>query len=250
MLSAFENVVPYDLIYDQMCYSPLDAQISVRTFENKVKRYVMASTIEVYDHHGASPNCGFDESDFDASAHAYGLDFPWYDADVAYAEGKRQAEAYFAQHAKFDVVPVRIGHVISTVGDFTGRTAFYKDRLTGNEPISHSLGPCVSSFITPQLLVQFLLWVGQAEFTGPINSSAGELTVLDIVEHLAKSEGCKPVLDPKAGRSCANDLSPFDYPFPFATNSTFAREQGFRFDLTDKDPSGFAGLLPQTQGGR
>ncbi|WP_229508038.1 NAD-dependent epimerase/dehydratase family protein [Massilia sp. Dwa41.01b] len=38
----------YDLVFDQMCYSPLDAAIAVRTFAGKVARYVLTSTIDVY----------------------------------------------------------------------------------------------------------------------------------------------------------------------------------------------------------
>lgn len=40
-------------------------------------------------------------------------------------EGKRQAEAYFFQHAGFPVVAVRVAMVVSGNDDFTGRFDFY-----------------------------------------------------------------------------------------------------------------------------
>ncbi|SFD45154.1 NAD-dependent epimerase/dehydratase family protein [Devosia psychrophila] len=49
MIVAFAGG-PFDLVYNQMCYSPLDAAISAEVFAGCVDRYVMTSTIEVYDH--------------------------------------------------------------------------------------------------------------------------------------------------------------------------------------------------------
>lgn len=251
MTAAFKNTPVFDVIYDQMCYTPLDAQVSVLVFSGRVKRYVMASTIEVYNQQKCSPRRGFVESDFDGEVHPYELAFPWHDehfADATYAEGKRQAEAYFAQNADFDVVPVRIGHVISVEGDFTGRVAFYRNRLSAGQSISHSAKAQESAFITPQLLVQFLIWVGRANVRGPINASAGELSVFDLVSHLAKKDGFEAKLTPALTQLGANTLSPFDYPQPFVTNMDQATKAGFCFCAPDNDLSGFAGLLPKHEG--
>lgn len=69
MTAAFKNAPVFDVIYDQMCYTPLDAQVSVQVFSGKVKRYVMASTIEVYNQQKSSPKGGFIELDFDEKTH-------------------------------------------------------------------------------------------------------------------------------------------------------------------------------------
>jgi len=58
MLAAFADGETWDLIYDQMCYSPLDAAIAVRVFKGKVKRYVMTSTIDVYRSRSIPPSHG------------------------------------------------------------------------------------------------------------------------------------------------------------------------------------------------
>ncbi|WP_288379618.1 NAD-dependent epimerase/dehydratase family protein, partial [uncultured Massilia sp.] len=47
MRNAFRDAA-FDVIHDQMCYSPLDAAISTRVFAGKVGRYVMTSTIDAY----------------------------------------------------------------------------------------------------------------------------------------------------------------------------------------------------------
>ena len=48
MRRAFAGIEGYDVVFDQMCYSPLDAAIAVRVFAGRVKRYIMASTVDVY----------------------------------------------------------------------------------------------------------------------------------------------------------------------------------------------------------
>lgn len=116
MRAAFAGIAGFDLVYDQMCYNPLDARISTETFTGKVTRYVMASTIEVYRHLVGVNSGVFTETAIDLAQQKIDLDFDWYDpaiADQSYAEGKRQAEAYFLQHSSLPVVAVRIGHVLA-----------------------------------------------------------------------------------------------------------------------------------------
>jgi nucleoside-diphosphate-sugar epimerase len=43
MEAAFKGTAGFDLVFDQMCYTPLDAAISAKVFAGKVGRYVMSS---------------------------------------------------------------------------------------------------------------------------------------------------------------------------------------------------------------
>ncbi len=46
--SAFEGR-KWDVIFDQICYSSIDAHNSIHVFKNKTKKYVFTSTSSVYD---------------------------------------------------------------------------------------------------------------------------------------------------------------------------------------------------------
>ena len=236
MAAAFERTT-WDLVYDQMCYSPRDAAISTAVFAGRVGRYLMASTIEVYRPLRAAGRAAFGEDDLDLSTVEIGLDHPWDDparAEVDYDLGKRQAEAWFHRHPALPVVAVRIGHVLSGPDDFTGRLAGYVARVRRGEVLRHSQPPGASSFIHAQGIADFLRWAGEAGFTGPINAAdTGALSALDLHRRVGAVLGRPVRCEPVPGAHPPAALSAFDFATPYVLDTTRARALGYRFAHTD-----------------
>lgn len=151
MAATFARSDGFDLIYDLMCYNPLDAKISTTIFIGRVDRYVMASTIEVYRPLVGTTSTPFSETAVDLAGELVNLDFPRHDpvkAEGAYGEGKRQSEAWFTQIGAFSVLSIRIGHVLAGPEDFTGRVADYFGRLRQHQALNYTSILGRSSFTT------------------------------------------------------------------------------------------------------
>ena len=102
----------WDIVYDQICYCSRDAQVATEAFSGKIGKLIMASSEAVY------PD-GYKVSEKEFKPRKYPLKMG-IRSDFTYAEGKRNAEAYYVQNAKFEVVLVRIPYVLGT-DDYTGR---------------------------------------------------------------------------------------------------------------------------------
>lgn len=208
MHSAFGAGSGYDVVYDQMCYRAADAASAIRVFGGRVARYVMASTIEVYDGHYGRP-AALREQDLDLEA----LDptTPWTEAESDYGLGKRLAEQAFHRAADLRVVAVRIGHVLAGVDDFTGRLAWYVRRTLRGEPLRYSAGNGASSFIGAGQIAALMI-------VGPVNAASVHLSALDlhcwVARVLGREVPAVPVAD--APRST---LSPFDHAVPYVLDT-------------------------------
>jgi nucleoside-diphosphate-sugar epimerase len=238
MRAAFANVAGYDIVYDQLCYSPLDAAISARVFAGKVKRYVMASTIDVYRPLLGSQEAPFAEGAVKVLAQPIDTRYPWHAPELAcesYVMGKLQAEAYFYRDGSLPVVSVRIGHVLAGAEDFTGRLAHYVDLVRQRAPLRYSNAAAASSFMSLQSVSDFLLWTGARDFLGPVNAACdGPLSAFDLYQRvgMALDEPVKalPVQMPEA----AGILSPFDFPSQLMADTSRARDLGYRFGHSDE----------------
>jgi nucleoside-diphosphate-sugar epimerase len=232
MRAAFAGSQGYDIVYDQMCYTPLDAAIAVELFAGKVERYVMASTIEVYRHMLGRQEDAFAELDLDLPAQRIDLECPWNDplvADENYAEGKRQAEAVLYRGGTLPVVTVRFGHVLGG-DDFTGRLAYYVALAQSGQALLYAKATAASSFISAHAASDFLLWTGMQDFLGPVNAADdGTLSALDLHRRVGAVLGEKVRALPLTTQA---GLSPFDYPFPFVMDTTRAACLGYRFGAT------------------
>jgi nucleoside-diphosphate-sugar epimerase len=102
----------WDIVYDQICYSSMDAQTAADVFKGKIGKLIMASTEAVY-----SDGYKMDESQFKPYQHELIMGTR---NEFSYAEGKRNAEAYYFQNASFPVCAVRIPFVFGK-DDYTNR---------------------------------------------------------------------------------------------------------------------------------
>ncbi|MER7726505.1 NAD-dependent epimerase/dehydratase family protein [Streptomyces sp. NPDC096323] len=239
-LAAALGTRTFDVVVDQVCYTPVQAGIAVRVFSGRTRRYVMTSTIEVYDPATATPPAGAqdtpaEEERVDPATWAVRADLPWHDEaylDAHYAEGKRQAEAVFTQDGRFGFASVRSAHVLGGgAREFTGRLAYYADRLARGADIVVHARELPTVFIHYEELADLLLWAATATgFTGPLNAcSDGLLDVRDIADAVAAATGRRPVYRTAAAGEPAGPFS-FDRYYPMSNSR--AKTLGFAFSRT------------------
>lgn len=234
MRAAFGNS-RFDIVYDQMCYSPLDAAISVRVFGGRVGRYVMTSTIDAYRELEPSGR-PFAEDDLPVHAQPIDVGYPWHDparAIESYVCGKIQAEAYLYRAGGMPVVSPRLAHVLGGPDDFTGRLAHYVDLVRLRSPLTYANPKAGVSFMEAQEAAKFLVWAGEQSFTGPVNAAAdGPLSAYELHARVASALDEQAHTRQTAGVAAAGVLSPFDFPSPLVLDTSRARKLGYRFDHT------------------
>ncbi|MBM7440023.1 NAD-dependent epimerase/dehydratase family protein [Streptomyces sp. HB132] len=238
-LTAALNARTFDVVVDQVCYTPVQASIAARTFAGHTRRYVMTSTIEVYDPATAAlptvpTGTPVPEESVDPATWQVAMDLPWDDGsylEAHYAEGKRQAEAVFAHAGHFAFVTVRSAHVLGGgAQEFTGRLAHYAGRITRGEEVTVHAKALPTVFIHYEEVADLLLWATTADFTGPVNAcSDGLLDVHGLAEMVATQAGREAVYRTVPARG---EASPFSFDRHYAMSNTRAKALGFSFSRT------------------
>ncbi|MCX5062573.1 MULTISPECIES: NAD-dependent epimerase/dehydratase family protein [unclassified Streptomyces] len=229
----------FDVVVDQVCYTPVQAAIAARAFAGRARRYVMTSTIEVYDPATAAlpavpAGTPVPEETVDPATWRVATDLPWHDdayLEAHYAEGKRQAEAVFTGAGGFEFASVRSAHVLGGgAQEFTGRLAHYAERIAQGEEITVHAKALPTVFIHYEELADLLLWATTATFTGPVNAcSDGALDVHDLAEIVAAQARREPVhRTVEAGEAA----SPFSFDRHYAMSNARAKALGFSFSRT------------------
>jgi nucleoside-diphosphate-sugar epimerase len=237
-MRALAKAGPFDIVYDQMCYSPLDAAIAVRTFAGKVGRYVMTSTVDAYRVLGFDAGRPLSESDLAVEAQAIDTHYPWHDprhATECYVTGKVQAEAYLARDGSLPLVTPRLGHVLGGPEDFTGRLAHYVELARAGGTLAYANEDAATSFTTAHAAADFLFWTGMGDFTGPVNAACdGALSAYGLyrrVGEVLETQVATRRALPPAG---PGQLSPFDLPGAMVLDTSRAKALGYRFGHTDE----------------
>jgi nucleoside-diphosphate-sugar epimerase len=233
MRNAFARLGPFDIVYDQMCYNPLDAAIAVRTFAGKVGRYVMASTIDAYRTLGYAHAHPLRESDLAVEAQPIDTTYPWHDpcrATECYVAGKVQAEAYLVRDGSLPLVTPRLAHVLGGPEDFTGRLAHYVELARVGGVLEYSNADAVLSFMPLQDAADFLVWVGMQDFTGPINAASdGALSAKGLYERVGAVLDTNVAMRQRVPPAEMGRLSPFDVPGAMVLDTSRAQALGYRF---------------------
>jgi nucleoside-diphosphate-sugar epimerase len=212
----------WDIIYDNICYSPQAAQDACEIFAGKVKRYIFTSTMAVYEL-GKGRRI---EEEFEPYTHPIQLGKR---SDFSYEEGKRLAESVFFQRASFPVCAVRFPIVLGT-DDYTNRLKFHIDHVREGLPIEipnlKSL-KSIMSFISSDEAAKFLAWLGNQDIQGAINAcSKGELSLKNILAFVEETVGKKAIIE---GNSNGEHLSPFGITDSWCMNTSKAKKAGFAF---------------------
>lgn len=230
----------FDVVVDQVCYTPVQAAIAVRAFGGRTRRYVLTSTIEVYDPATAGlpavpPGTPVPKETVDPATWLVRTDLPWHDAaylEAHYAEGKRQAEAVFAQQHGFGFASVRSAHVLGGgAQEFTGRLAHYVGHIARGTRILVHAEALPTVFIHYEELADLLLWAATGtDATGPVNAcSDGPLDVRGLGAVIAARTGREAVYRSVAAGEPA---SPFSFDRHYAMSNARAKALGFRFSRT------------------
>jgi nucleoside-diphosphate-sugar epimerase len=218
----------FDVVVDQVCYTPRQAATARRVFAGRTRRYVMTSTVEVYEYEDSVALVR--EPDVDPLQIAVDLELPWSDPEFAeshYGEGKRQAEAVFAAEPEFPYAAVRVAHVLGGADDFTGRLAYYADRIRRAEPVPVPVVNQPATYIHVEEIADFLFWAAGADFTGPVNAAShGPLFTEELCEAVAAHlpEGKVVLQTVEVG-----EVSPFSFTRAYAMDNTRATRLGFTF---------------------
>ncbi|MEV7723279.1 NAD-dependent epimerase/dehydratase family protein [Streptomyces sp. NPDC087917] len=221
----------FDAVVDQVCYTPEQAAVARRVFAGgRAGRYVMTSTMEVYDPAtllgDRPPVAPVSESYLDPARPGRGSG-----PAAEYAEGKRRAEAEFLGEPALPFVSVRSAHVLGGgPADFTGRLAHYVERIGAGLPVDVHEGAYATSFVHHREIAAFLAWAATGTFTGPVNAAShGALSVIDLAELVGDHLGRRPRYRrvPAGG-----EASPFSFDRPYALDNTRATDLGFAFGHT------------------
>jgi nucleoside-diphosphate-sugar epimerase len=218
----------FDVVVDQVCYTPRQAAIARRVLAGRTGRYVMTSTVEVYEYED-SPSL-VSEAAVDPLAVSVDLELPWDDPeflDAHYGEGKRQAEAVFAAEPEFPYTAVRVAHVLGGADDFTGRLDHYVDRIRTGTPIAVPRTNHPATYIHVDEIADFLFWTVGQDFTGPVNAAShGPLTTKDLCEAIAAHIPSGSVVFRTATEG---ETSPFSFARSYGMDNSRAAQLGYTF---------------------
>ncbi|KEO84621.1 NAD-dependent epimerase/dehydratase family protein [Tumebacillus flagellatus] len=206
----------YDVVFDQICYGPDDAQNAVDVLTGKVGRYVFTSTMAVYDPNGETHA----ESDFDPYRHEiqYG---PY--TNFSYADGKRHAEGVFFQKADFPVVAIRIPIVVG-LDDYTRRLHFHVEHVQEEKPFWMPNLDASMGYITSEEAGKFIAWCGTVEQPGPYNGAAdGTISLRDLLSLIEETVGKQALVAEGA------EASPYGVPASWLLNTDKAKFAGYEF---------------------
>ncbi len=206
----------YDIVYDNLCYSSNAAKAICEVLRGKTKKYVMTSSMAVYE-----PAIGSLEENFNPYEYAitYGDR-----KDFNYGEGKRLAEAAVFQQATFPVVAVRFPVVIGE-NDYTKRLQFYVEHIVREEPVAVNHLDGELTFIHEEEAGQFLAWCGIKDIEGPINAcSNGVVSTREIIRFIEENMGIKALV-----KEVGDNVAPYNEVINCTVHNGKANELGFPF---------------------
>lgn len=209
----------FDIVYDNICYSPDDAYALCEIFNGRIGKLIFTSTLSTYEADGNEKS----EADFDP----YNYEITFGDKDqFTYGEGKRQAEAVFFKYAKFPVVAVRFPIVMGE-DDYTRRLHFHVERVANEETIGFLNMGAEMSFIQATEAARFLKWAGMSQVEGPYNATANGRISLDEFIHLVEEATGKTA---KISLEKNDDIrSPYAIPSSWYMTNEKATNSGFQF---------------------
>ncbi|MEV6974041.1 NAD-dependent epimerase/dehydratase family protein [Kitasatospora sp. NPDC093806] len=234
----------FDAVVDQVLYTPAQAAVARRVFAGRTGRYVMTSTMEVYDPATSpllrgTPGRPVAEEAVDPTGWAVDPGLPWHDPAAivrhfgeatAYAEGKRQAEAVLAADPPFSWASVRSAHVLGGgARDFTGRLAHYTGLIAAGRPVAVHERPQPTSFVRHEEIAAALVRVAASPAVGAVNAcSARPLDAIELCELIADRLGTTA----RYRRAEGADHSPFSFDRWYPMDDRRAVSLGLAFSPT------------------
>ncbi|MGE7826539.1 NAD-dependent epimerase/dehydratase family protein [Paenibacillus sp. NPDC093718] len=223
----------FDIVYDNICYTPEEAGQAADIFAGRIGQYVLTSTLSVYDFADHPVR----EEDFDPYRYPVMMNES---GDYSYKEGKRQAEAVLFGRHNLNVTAVRLPIVLGP-DDYTRRLHFHIEHAASGEPIGLPDPDAQISFVHAEEAAAFLEWAGQVQLEGPVNAcSSGTISVRELMSLIQQEVGRSAPLQSSAA---PDHMSPFGIPGDWTMDHARAAAAGFKFwDLHDWMPKLIAEL--------
>ena len=175
----------WDVIYDNICFSPNEALAACEIFDGKTKKYILTSTLSTLDQ-----QLGADLIEDDFNPYEYEIRYGDVE-DFSYGEGKRLAEAVFFQKASFPVVAVRFPIVLGE-DDYTKRLHFHIERVANEKVIGFANMNARMSYILSDDAAGFLRFAGISNIEGPYNAtSSGSYSMQELIKLIEDATGKK-----------------------------------------------------------
>ncbi|KEK25613.1 NAD-dependent epimerase/dehydratase family protein [Bacillus gaemokensis] len=212
----------YDVVYDNLCYSPNAAKVICNVLHNKVKKYIVISSMAVYE-----PALSLKEEDFNP----YQYPIVYGDRhDFSYNEGKRLAEAVLFRDATFPVIAVRFPVVIGE-NDYTKRLYFYVENIVKKKSFVVEDIEGEMSFIHEKEAGEFLAWLSTIDASGPINAcSNGVISMRKVVDFIEEHTGINSCIETKG-----ENKAPYNGMTNCTVNNKRAKDLGFQFRNLETD---------------
>lgn len=182
----------WDTVYDQVCFSPLDALIACKAFSGRTRKYILTSSQVVYD----SADYAVKENEYNPITHEYNLDNQ--PDSLSYEEMKRAVEAVFFKNGDFPLTAVRFSIVLGE-NDHTKRLSFHFHNIINGLPIRIPFPKACLSLISVQEAASFLAWLSDKPQYGPMNAcSDGVISLINIIKLIEDVVGRPAIIVPSA----------------------------------------------------
>ncbi|KOS64733.1 NAD-dependent epimerase/dehydratase family protein [Lysinibacillus agricola] len=219
-LSQALSSTTWDIVYDNICYSPNEAHKICEILEGKTNKLVFTSTLSTYEIDGTVKT----EDDFNPYDYEVRMGNR---EDLSYGEGKRQAEAVLFKEATFPVVAVRFPIVMGE-NDYTRRLHFHVERILQEQPISLPNVDAKMSYITDDEAAAFLYFAGITPIDGPFNATAtGAISLKNLIGLIEEASGKHAKISLVGGDE--KSQSPYGVPADWYMSTTKAEAAGFAF---------------------
>lgn len=177
----------FDVLFDQICFGPDDAQNVVDVFGKRIGNYVFVSSGSVYTSEGTL----FREGDFDPVHYDLKMDTAGH---LGYGEGKKNAEAYLFQKAPFPVAaarfPIVIGH-----DDSTYRFQGLVGNVASGENVNIPEDCGKRNYVWVDDAGRFLAWLGMNKKSGVYNAASPQnVDAVELSNGIGESLGKKPII--------------------------------------------------------
>jgi len=181
MIALFSSHT-FDIVVDFIGYSALDASLlhNAISLQAKKPKLILVSTIYTYGLPlELTSDSYFDEDSFNALAYPISMiDRP----EISYGEGKRNMEAYFAQHYDLGKQVVLRFPIILGANDYTRRTHFYIDKLSEGIRINPISLDASANYIIAKEAAQAILNFIITDYYGTYNVSFTQISERDLMK--------------------------------------------------------------------
>lgn len=175
----------FDVVCDNLAYCSNDVKALLDSL--KCGRYVMTSSAAVYTNQHLQTS----EGEFDPLVHP----LKWCSRqDYSYDEVKRQAGSALVQkYPQIQSVAVRFPYVIGE-DDYTQRLYFYVDQIVKGNPLNIDNLNEQIGFISSAEAGDFLAWITEQNFVGPINgNNVGTISLQEVIDYVEQKTNKKAI---------------------------------------------------------